>query len=497
MMAQREQRLVPERVIGGKYRIIRLLGEGGMGGVYEAENELTRKRVAIKWLHPSLAGSRDAVQRLLREAQACARVRHPNVVDVYDVGQEHDAIFLVMEYLEGETFRAALQRQELKLEGLIELLIPAMRGVAAAHAQGIVHRDIKPDNIFLARIPDVASPVPKVLDFGISKVDARQGEMETLTQSGVSMGTPLYMSFEQLTGAKDADARADVYAFGVMLYEAATGRPPFEADSFGALAVKVATTEPVPPRAFNAGIDPHLEALIMKAMARERNERFATLEAMIAELEPFRTLTEGQAGRARPRASGSQSVAPAAFAPTMAQATPRSETLPNTRPTRRAWAVLVLVLAAGVAALAYLRAPAPSPVLEGTEPTGTGDAAGLAPPSVSPKGHVTDHATEPAAPAKVTSPNKPADVATPPSSATVGPPSEAPGTAHPAPAGFSVPRKLRNAAQRSSVPVVGRTPNNQAQTTPTGEPAPSAPSAPAPAPTDRGFRAGQPKLDEF
>jgi len=496
MMAQREQRLVPERVIGGKYRIIRLLGEGGMGGVYEAENELTRKRVAIKWLHPSLAGSRDAVQRLLREAQACARVRHPNVVDVYDVGQEDDAIFLVMEYLEGETFRAALLR-DLPLEALIELLIPAMRGVAAVHAKGIVHRDIKPDNIFLARVPDQASPVPKVLDFGISKVDARQGEMETLTQSGVSMGTPLYMSFEQLTGAKDADARADIYAFGVMLYEAATGRPPFEADSFGALAVKVATTEPKAPRAFNKNVDPRLEALIMKAMARERNERFATLEAMIAELEPFCARVEGRPVSVRPRPSGAEGLGPAAFARTMAQATPQADAAPTGRPARRALAALVLVLAAGVAALAYLSAPPPSRVLEGASQRSTGEATGMPPLAVSPKGN---------APARrdvgpdLTAPKPPTSISTPPPSPST--PAVSAGQT-PAPVqqepkrASSTARKVRIPARTPVVPVASGAKGPEPVPTRAEVPSPDAPSTPAPVPADRGFRAGQPKLEEF
>jgi len=495
MMAQREQRLVPERVIGGKYRIIRLLGEGGMGGVYEAENELTRKRVAIKWLHPSLAGSRDAVQRLLREAQACARVRHPNVVDVYDVGQEDDAIFLVMEYLEGETFRAALLR-DLPLEALIELLIPAMRGVAAVHAKGIVHRDIKPDNIFLARVPDQAAPVPKVLDFGISKVDARQGEMETLTQSGVSMGTPLYMSFEQLTGAKDADARADIYAFGVMLYEAATGRPPFEADSFGALAVKVATTEPKAPRAFNTDVDPRLEALIMKAMARERNERFATLEAMIAELEPFGALGDGRRGSVRPRPSGAEGLGPAAFARTMAQATPQADAAPTGRPARRALAALVLVLAAGVAALAYLRAPAPSRVLEGAAPRSASEATGMPPLAVSPKGNAS---LKPDLHPELTAP-KPPSVSAPPSSASTDPtpsgiPTQPPSPEEPKRTASTVPRKVRTPARAPVASGAQQSPEPLPAHTDT--PAPDAPSLSAPGPTERGFRAGQPKLDEF
>jgi eukaryotic-like serine/threonine-protein kinase len=203
-------------VLAGRFRVLRQLGEGGMGVVLEAENTQTGKRVAIKWLRAALASQPDAVERFLREARASARVRHPNVVDVYDVVQEADSAFLVMELLEGELLTAVLERGGIPAHELIALLLDAMRGVAAAHKQGVIHRDIKPDNIFLEFESDRGRRTPKVLDFGISKLSA--GEPLSLTQAGVTLGTPLYMSLEQLRGADDIDERTDVYAFGVILY---------------------------------------------------------------------------------------------------------------------------------------------------------------------------------------------------------------------------------------------------------------------------------------
>ena len=235
--------MVPElgTIVGGKYRIMRVLGEGGMGAVYEAENVLTLKRAAIKWLHPQLLPHEESYLRVLHEARAAARIRHRNVVDVYDVLREADSIFLVMELLIGEALSARIARGELTMHGFLTLLLPALHGVAAAHAVGVVHRDIKPENIFL--VSESGHQEPKVIDFGISKVIDPDGSPH-LTRSGITMGTPKYVSYEQLAGAKDVDARADIYAVGVMLYEALTGRPPYDATSFGQQAIRFATTVP-------------------------------------------------------------------------------------------------------------------------------------------------------------------------------------------------------------------------------------------------------------
>ncbi len=272
---------------GGKYRIVRLLGEGGMGSVFQAEHTVTHKHVAIKTMRHEVAAKPNAADRLIREARAAARIRHPNVVDVYDVGRDGDVIFLVMEYLEGEVLSELLARGGLPLHQSIRLLTAAMKGVAAAHRQGVIHRDLKPDNIFLARVEDAATPVPKVLDFGISKLEARGAEPLYLTRSGSALGTPVYMPLEQLNGQKDVDARADVYALGVILYEALTGRLPYQAEAYTELIIKVVSGPPTPPKQLRPELPESLSRIAMWALAHERNDRLQNVDALIRELEPF------------------------------------------------------------------------------------------------------------------------------------------------------------------------------------------------------------------
>jgi serine/threonine-protein kinase len=276
-----------DEVIGGKYRLVRTLGAGGMGIVYEARHELTGKRVAIKRLRPELAARPAHAQRMLREARASAQIRHPNVVDVLDVGSDRDAFFLVMEYLEGETLRARLARGALSVAEALALLMPPMRGVAAGHALGIVHRDIKPENIFLTQVPDCTTPVLKVLDFGISKL--MHDDDLSLTESGTTMGTPLYMSYEQLTSAGAVDVRADVYAFAVILYEILTGRTPYRAESLGSLAVQLATTRPRRASDLNPRVPLELDAVLAYALESDRDARCPSLGSFMQRLAPFAT----------------------------------------------------------------------------------------------------------------------------------------------------------------------------------------------------------------
>ncbi len=262
-----------------------------MGAVFEAEHAVMGKRVAIKWILPGLSLKARATDRLVQEARAVARVRHPNVVDVYDVGREDGAVYLVMEYLEGEPLAVMMERGGIPMHRFIALLLPAMRGVAAAHRQGVIHRDIKPDNIYLARGQDGDAPLPKVLDFGISKLDARGDKQPSLTLSGGTVGTPMYMSYEQLRGSREVDGRTDVYAFGVILYEALTGHLPHEADSYPALIVKVTTETAVPARERNPDVPLELDRIIAWALAREPQDRIESVDALIRELEPFATET--------------------------------------------------------------------------------------------------------------------------------------------------------------------------------------------------------------
>jgi serine/threonine protein kinase len=275
-------------IVAGKYRIESVIGEGGMGAVFAATHTVTEKRVALKWMRPDLVGQHGAVQRFMREAQAAGRLNHPNVVDIYDIGEHDGSPFLVMEYLQGEPLGAALERALLSPHQVVRYLLPAMRGVSAAHAKGVVHRDLKPDNIFLCKNADGSDREPKVLDFGISKVTSTDGQLNPrLTRTGAVMGTPYYMSPEQLRDAAEIDERTDVYAFGVILYEALTGRVPFDAENYSALILEIATGTPKRPRQLRSEIPEGLERIVLKAMARDPDDRYANVDGLARALEPF------------------------------------------------------------------------------------------------------------------------------------------------------------------------------------------------------------------
>jgi serine/threonine-protein kinase len=272
-------------LLGGKYRLIAKLGEGGMGAVFQAENMVTGKQVAVKWLHARAAG-KDGSSRLLREARAASRLRHPNVVDVYDVLQDGESLFLIMELLDGETVGAYLARDSRpKLSEFIALMLPALEGVAAAHDKGVIHRDLKPENIFLVRSPG-AGVVAKVVDFGVAKVMQSNGAL-TLTDTGAAVGTPLYMSIEQLNGDKDVDGRTDVYAFGAMLYDVITGQLPYTGTTLPELALKLATTDAVPVKVLRPDVPTALARLVDWSIARQREQRLPDVPTFIRELTPF------------------------------------------------------------------------------------------------------------------------------------------------------------------------------------------------------------------
>jgi serine/threonine protein kinase len=379
-------------VVADKYRIEALLGEGGMGAVFRARHELMDKAVALKWLHPSLSKSEEAKERFMREARAAARLRHAHVVDVYDVGVHEDSLFMVMELLEGKSFEQLLARGNLLVTSAVGLLIESMRGVSHAHKRGIVHRDIKPENIFV--VPDAQHPAgtAKVLDFGISKLNDDRVP-QNLTQSGSTMGTPRYMSLEQMNGARDVDGRADVYAFGVMLYRALTGQLPFDGETFAAIAVQVATHTPPEPIALRPELPRALSAVVMKAMARTREARYQSMEELIDALLPFAPPQEGYAS-VRPAADMGATLGVAASSEgswselalaKSASAPSESFQAATPRPRGRArWGVLAaasVVLALGMALVWRAVAPAsrsesaagttavprpPTPVLEAT-----------------------------------------------------------------------------------------------------------------------------------
>jgi eukaryotic-like serine/threonine-protein kinase len=275
-------------VIADKYRIEELIARGGMGAVYMATHLVSGKKVALKWMLPSLGQLPGAKERFVREACATARIEHPNVIDIYDVGNDRGSVYLVMELLRGETLAEYLQRTPTVSTGeAISLIMPALRGVAAAHAHDVIHRDLKPDNIFLCRSAEGEPREPRVLDFGISKVGTGDDPRLSLTRSGAVMGTPYYMSPEQVRGANQVDERGDIYAFGVILYEMLTGQRPFEAETYNQLILKIATEDPAPILELNPAIDRRLALVIERAMARDPRERFSTIEELAVALEPF------------------------------------------------------------------------------------------------------------------------------------------------------------------------------------------------------------------
>jgi serine/threonine-protein kinase len=272
--------------IAGKYRIEAILGRGGMGVVYAARHAISERRVAVKWMEADLQSEPDALERFLREARAMGRIDHPNVVGVLDVGTEGPVAYLVMEILRGESLRARMEREgKLSVETALALLLPAMEGVEAAHRAGVVHRDLKPENLFVATT--AAGTVTKVLDFGISKLAEKEvlgQQAKQLTKSGHVIGTPTYMAPEQIHGTT-VDARTDVWALATILYEMLSGRTPFEADSFGALLVAIATEPYVPLDP--ALVPPNVARLVHKGLAKEPKDRFQSVAELARALEPF------------------------------------------------------------------------------------------------------------------------------------------------------------------------------------------------------------------
>jgi eukaryotic-like serine/threonine-protein kinase len=275
-------------IIADKYRIEELLGRGGMGLVFKAAHLITGKRFAIKWLLPDSGGDTLSVERFIREAQVAGRFNHPNVVEVYDVGEARGSFYMVMELLEGESLETrVLCRGAMPAREVIRIVLPCARGVARAHAAGIVHRDLKPANIFL-RKTDSGVEVPKVLDFGISKRADKLDKDSAITKTGTLLGTPYYMAPEQVHG-KNVDPRTDVYAFGVILYQLVSGKLPFEAASYSSLLVKILTDVPTPLDALVPELPRGFSNTVRRAMARDPAARYQTMEGLIEALEMAET----------------------------------------------------------------------------------------------------------------------------------------------------------------------------------------------------------------
>jgi serine/threonine-protein kinase len=278
----------------GRYQIVRLMGRGGMGAVYEGTHRDLKKRVAIKTLHPAVAAMPGARARFLREGEAASRIRHPNVVDVTDVGTENGMAYLVMELLEGEDLSSLLRRAgALPFAQSVDLMLPVFAAISVAHDEGVIHRDLKPENIFLARARH-GRPEPKVLDFGISKISSTgSGNTLALTGSRASMGTPSYMAPEQVRSAAGVDARTDQYALGSLLYECVTGHRAHQGDTIYEVIRSVGEGSFTPPRIHRPDIPPALESAILRAMALDPAKRFSSVRAFGRAILPLATPTAG------------------------------------------------------------------------------------------------------------------------------------------------------------------------------------------------------------
>ncbi len=379
------------RLIASRYRLLRVLGVGGHGAVYEAQHELTDRRFAVKLLLSDSRQVRGLAERLVREAKAASRVVHPNVVEVIDVGIDPDSgrLYLIEELLDGDDLRARMKaRRRMTTAEVRAVMGPVLDGLGAAHEQGVVHRDLKPGNVMLARGPGGAE-VPKLIDFGISKVEERGPRADDkdgpLTRDGMLLGTPDYMAPEQARGAQSVDARADIWSVGVLLYEMLAGVRPFRGNGPAAVIVAVATETPTPLATHRPDLPPAWCALVHRCLARSPDERFATARSLrealdaageqdaavtlddvpLIEPDPPDTLASAPVGPiAPPVAPGLDSVLETADPAFTEPPPPPRVALPATLPpVRDSWrwvlASLALFVAVGVGAWTKLR-PGPA-----------------------------------------------------------------------------------------------------------------------------------------
>jgi serine/threonine protein kinase len=274
------------QVVAGKYRVDYLAGRGGMAAVWAGTNERTGKRVALKVILQSMSTTDDAQRLFHSEAVAASRVNHPNVVTIFDVIDHEGMTCIVMEFLDGEPLSSYIARKgALSVSEATSLLLPAMRGVAAAHAQDVIHRDLKPQNIFVCIGPDGRVVTSKVVDFGISVMLERVIGASARPVSGLHLGTPAYMSPEHLSGVARVDERVDVYGFGLLLYEALTGQVPFPGEPGPELFERVLTELPPPVTKFRPDLPPGLVRAIDVAIAKDPDHRYSDLNLMVTALE--------------------------------------------------------------------------------------------------------------------------------------------------------------------------------------------------------------------
>jgi len=276
-------------VLDNKYEIQRLLGEGGMGVVFLAENRLIGRKVAIKVLHAQYASESQVVARFQREARAASMIGHDNIIEIMDLGYTPEgAPYIVMELLDGQPLSNVIEADKgMEIPRAVDIISQVLSALNSAHDKGIIHRDMKPDNIFLTTMAGRCDFV-KVLDFGISKFhDQGSGEAMNLTRTGMVLGTPVYMAPEQAEGRPDLDSRADIYATGAMFYQMLTGHLPFKAATLQELLRKLLLEEPDDPRGYRPDLPDELCGVLRKALARNRDDRIQSADNFIELLKPF------------------------------------------------------------------------------------------------------------------------------------------------------------------------------------------------------------------
>ena len=292
MTTNTDEALSPVRegdVLAGKYRVEKVLGQGGMGIVVAAKHLELRQRVALKFLLPAALESVEHTERFMREAQAAVRLKSEHVAKVLDIGRLDDGgPYIVMEYLDGSDLWHVLQAKgPLAVGEATGHVLQACEALAEAHALGIIHRDLKPQNLFLIQRPD-GQPCVKVLDFGISKMLSTASQPPlTLTRTSTIIGSPLYMAPEQMRSAKGANERSDIWSLGVILYELLTGRTPFMAETMPDLVFKVAQDPVIPPRELRPEIPETLSAGIVRCLERDQTKRFVNVAELAAVLEKY------------------------------------------------------------------------------------------------------------------------------------------------------------------------------------------------------------------
>jgi serine/threonine protein kinase len=275
-------------MLADKYRVDRILGAGGMGVVVAATHAELDQKVAIKFLLPHMVENSDLVRRFMREGRLAGKLKSEHVAKVIDVGRLADgAPYMVLEYLEGKDLSEVLKEQgPLPVQVAVQFILQAIEAVAEAHATKLIHRDLKPQNLFLTHRVN-GEPLVKVLDFGISKALEEASAEFALTRSQSLLGSPLYMSPEQMRSSKAVDERSDIWSIGVLLHELLTSRHPFEADTIPGLVFQVTMEDPTPIRAHRPEVDPGLETVIAHCLKKKKEERYSNLAELAKDLEPF------------------------------------------------------------------------------------------------------------------------------------------------------------------------------------------------------------------